>query len=88
MHAFEKRIATLEKFSAGHQMMMFIILVGMGQVGMETTHVHDNYENHWDRKPNETEEAFKERATSETPRTANQIAILFGTKAGAVTNPL
>ena len=27
---------------------------------------------------NETEEAFKERATSETPRKENQVAMLFG----------
>jgi hypothetical protein len=76
--SLEKRVSALEKASPEGIKVMFIILVGMGEVGMEITHIHDNYGNQWNRRPEETEEAFKDRATSETPRKENQVAVLFG----------
>jgi hypothetical protein len=34
--------------------------------------------NHWNRRVDETEDAFKDRAASETPRKENQVVLLFG----------
>ena len=76
--SLEKRLSALEQAKPEGVKVMFIILVGMGEVGMGITHIHDNYGNEWDRSPEETEEAFKDRATSQTPRKENQIALLFG----------
>jgi hypothetical protein len=76
--SLEKRVSALEQASPEGLKVMFIILVGMGEVGMETTQIHDNHGNHWNRRLDETEEAFKERATSETPREENQVVMLFG----------
>ena len=76
--SLEKRVSALEQASPEGIKVMFIILVGMGEVGMEITHIHDNHGNQWNRRPEETEEAFKDRATSETPRKENQVVMLFG----------
>lgn len=76
--SLEKRVSALEQASPKGIKVMFIILVGMGEVGMEITHIHDNHGNQWNRRPEEAEEAFKERATSETPRKENQVVMLFG----------
>ena len=78
--SLEIRLSSLEQASPEGIKVMFIILVGMGEVGMEITHIHDNHGNQWDRRPEETEEAFKDRAKSETPRKENQVVLLFGEK--------
>ena len=77
LQSLEKRLSLLEKSAPQAEKVLFIILVGMGEVGMEITHIHDNYGNEWSRKPNETEKAFKDRATSESPRNENQVSLLF-----------
>lgn len=76
--SLEKRLSALEKTAPQAEKVIFIILVGMGEVGMEITHIHDNHGNHWNRRPEETEEAFKSRAKSETPRKEDQVVMLFG----------
>ena len=76
--SLEKRLSALEQASPEGIKVMFIILVGMGEVGMEITHIHDNHGNHWNRRLDETENDFKDRATSESPRKENQVAVLFG----------
>lgn len=76
--SLEKRLSALEKSAPQAEKVIFIILVGMGEVGMEITHLHDNHGNHWNRRLEETEEAFKDRAASETPRKENQVVMLFG----------
>ena len=80
MQALEKRIAALEQASpqCKRVKVIFIIFGSLGEQDKELAYIHDNHENHWYRLPNETEEAFKERATSETPRNENQVAMLFG----------
>ncbi|WP_138514566.1 hypothetical protein [Rhodoferax bucti] len=80
MQSIEKRIEALEQTvaTALQERVMFIILVGMGETESEITHIYDNHGNHWHRMPNETEETFKSRATSETPRAPNQVVMLFG----------
>ena len=78
MQTLHNRISALEQAIPEGIKVMFIILVGMGEVGMEITHIHDNHGNQWDRRLEETEEAFKDRATSESPRKENQVALLFG----------
>ena len=76
--SLEKRLSALEQAIPECNQVLFIILVGMGEVGMEITHIHDSHGNHWSRRPEETEKAFEDRATSECPRKENQIAVLFG----------
>ena len=76
--SLEKRVSALEKSTPQGEKVFFIILVGMGEVGMEITHIRDNHGTHWTRWLEEKEEAFKDRATSETPRKENQVAMLFG----------
>ena len=76
--SLEKRVSALEQASQEGTEVLFIILVGMGGVGMEITHIHDYNGNRWNRRPEETEKAFEDRATSECPRKENQIAVLFG----------
>lgn len=80
MQNLEKRIEALEQTvsEALKERVMFIILVGMGETDSEITHIYDNHGNHWHRLPNESEDAFKSRATSETPRAPNQVVMLFG----------
>lgn len=76
--SLEKRVSALEKSAPQAEKVIFIILVGMGEVGMEINHIHDNHGNHWSRRLDETEEDFKDRAASETPRKENQVVMLFG----------
>lgn len=77
--SIEKRIAALEQASTTNtDTVIFIILVGMGEAGKELVHIYDNYGNHWNREPNETEQELKDRATAETPRKENSVAMLFG----------
>lgn len=78
MQNLEKRIAALEQASPEGEKVLFIILVGMGEVGSEIVHIYDNHANQWNRLPGETEREFKDRATSETPRKENQVVMLFG----------
>ena len=80
--SLEKRLSALEKSAPQAEKVIFIILVGMGEVGMEITHIYDNHGNHWNRKLDETENDFKDRATSESPRKENQVALLFGERKG------
>ena len=76
--SLERRLSALEQAIPECNQVLFLILVGMGEVGMEITHIYDNYGNHWDRRLDETENDFKDRATSESPRKENQVALLFG----------
>ena len=78
MQALERRIAALEQASPEGIKIIFIILVGMGEVGMEITHIYDNHGNHWNRRLEETEKAFEDRATSESQRKGNKVDVLFG----------
>lgn len=78
MQNLDKRIAALEKSAPVADKVLCIILVGMGEVGMEITHIHDNFGNEWNRLPDETEEDFKERASKETPRVGPRLPIIFG----------
>ncbi len=78
MQNLEKRITALEEASPPMDMVVFVILVGMGEVGKELVHIYDSHDNHWHRKPNETEQELKERATAETPRKEKSVALLFG----------
>ena len=80
MHAFEKRIATLEQASPQMDTVMFIILVGMDEADKhrELIYIYDNHENHWHRGLSETEQEFKDRAIAGTPRRENNVALLFG----------
>jgi hypothetical protein len=80
--SLEKRISALEQAQPQGVKVIFIILVGISEVGMEITHIYDNHGNHWNRRLEETEEVFKDRATSETPRKENQVAMLFGERKG------
>ena len=78
LQSLERRLFALEQLSSECDQVMFIILVGIGKVGMEITHIHDNHGKHWNRRLEETENDFKDRATSESPRKENQVALLFG----------
>ena len=80
MHVLEKRIATLEQASPQTETVVFVILVGMGEVDKhkELVHIYDSHDNHWHWEPNETGQEFKERATAGTPRKENNVALLFG----------
>jgi hypothetical protein len=77
MQALEKRIESLERASRKAGLVFFVILEGMGEADRELTYLYDNHGNQWSREPSETELEFRERATSQTPRTENQVAILF-----------
>jgi hypothetical protein len=48
---------------------------------MVLTYIYDNHENHWHRRPDETERQFRDGATSETPRKEYQAAPQFGSAA-------
>lgn len=76
--SLEKRISALEQAQPQGVKVIFIIFGSLGEQDKELAYIRDNYGNHWHCLPNETEEAFKERATSETPRKENQVAMLFG----------
>ena len=76
--SLEERISALEQAQPQGVKVIFIIFGSLGEQDKELAYIRDNYGNHWHRLPNETEEAFKERATSETPRKENQVAMLFG----------
>jgi hypothetical protein len=78
MHHLEKRLAALEQAPSMADRVTYIIFVGMGEVGMEIVHIYDEHGNTWDRLPSETEEAFKERAASETQRSGGRLPMLFG----------
>ncbi|WP_342620847.1 hypothetical protein [Rhodoferax sp. GW822-FHT02A01] len=77
MHTLEKRIAELEKITPQVDKTIFIIFVGVGEVGKEMTYIYDNHGNHWSRLPDETVEVFKKRAASETQRTKDRVPMLF-----------
>ena len=76
--SLEKRVSALEQASPTDDIVLHIILVGLGEAGMEITHIKDSHGNHWSRRPEESEEAFKARASSESPRNKNKVALLFG----------
>jgi hypothetical protein len=78
MQNLEKRIAALEQASPQAYSVVFVILTGLGEVDKELAHIYDSHNNQWHRKPNETEREFKDRATTETPRKENGVALLFG----------
>ena len=79
MQKLDKRISALEQASPTGDMVSTILLVPQlkeGNAVLES--IHDNHGNAWSRGPDETQEAFKDRATSETPRKENQVVMLFG----------
>jgi hypothetical protein len=78
MANIEKRIAALEQTSPQAAKVIFIILVGVGEVGNEIIHIYNNDGKEWNRLPGETEKAFRDRATSETTQAENQVTMLFG----------
>lgn len=78
MQNLESRLAKLEQAQPQAERVMFIILVGLGEVGMELTYIYDSHNNHWNRLPHETEREFRDRAESETPRKENQTVVMFG----------
>ena len=74
----EKRVSALEQASTATDIVLHIVLVGLGEAGMEIVQIKDSYGNHWARRPEESEETFKARASSESPRNENKVALLFG----------
>lgn len=74
----DKRISALEQASPQFEKVIFIIFGSLGEQDKELIYIYDNHGNHWHRRPDETEKAFRDRATSETPRNENQVAMLFG----------
>ena len=84
--SLEKRISALEQAQPQGVKVIFIIFGSLGEQDKELAYIHDNYGSHWHRLPNETEEVFKERATSETPRKENQVVMLFGERKGCGVN--
>lgn len=80
MQTLDKRISALEQASPTEDMVSTIFLVPLlkeGNAVLES--IHDNHGNAWSRRPDETQEAFKDRATSDTPRKENRVALLFAT---------
>lgn len=65
MQNLEKRIAALEQASPEGDTVMFIHLVGMGEVDKEIQHITANRKE-WKREPGETEQDFQDRAERET----------------------
>lgn len=84
MSTLDRRVSTLEQASAKTEVVSYIILVGIGEQDKELIYIYDNYGNNWHRRPDETEKAFSGRATSETPRNENQVAMLFGSSYSCV----
>jgi|GEM_PF-2891329 len=78
MSNLEKRITVLEQVNPEMDKVIFIILVGIGEVGNELVHIYDNHNNHWHRELNETEQELKDRATAGTPRKEGSVTMLFG----------
>jgi hypothetical protein len=78
MQNLDKRISALEQASPQCEKVIFIIIGSLGEQDKELAYIHDNHGNHWYRLPDETEREFSDRATSETPRNENQVAMLFG----------
>ena len=76
--SLEKRVSALEKVSSVADTVLLIIFAGMGESGMELVHIYDSHGNNWNRRPEETEEAFQHRAASETSRNENGVTTLFG----------
>lgn len=65
MQNLEKRIVALEQASPEGDTVMFIHLVGMGEVDKEIQHITANRKE-WKREPGETEQDFQDRAERET----------------------
>ena len=40
--------------------------------------IQDNHGNTWSRRPDESQQAFEARASSETPRKTNQVVMMIG----------
>ena len=80
MHALEKRIASLEQANTQADTFVFIFFVGMGETNIhrKPIHIYDSHDNHWRRRPSETEHEFKDRSTAETPHKENNVTLLFG----------
>lgn len=78
MANIEKRISALEQTSPQAAKVIFIILVGMGEVGNEIIHIYNDDGMKWNRLPGETEKAFRDRATSEIEQVENKVAMLIG----------
>lgn len=78
MQTLDKRLSALEKASPNGDMVSTIILVPLvkeGDAVMGT--IRDNHGNSWSRRLDESQEAFTDRATSETPREGNRIVMMI-----------
>jgi hypothetical protein len=74
MQNLEKRIAALEKAMPTTEGLTIVrTIVSPGHLDAEIDHIRDDYGNEWTRRPEETEDAFTERATAET--TANAYGV-------------
>lgn len=78
MQTLEKRITALESSVVDTEMVMHILFVGLNHSDEELTRWYDNYGNEWRQLPGESNEAWKDRATAETQRNGNAVALLFG----------
>lgn len=79
MQTLDKRLSVLEQAIPTGDKVSAIILVPLlkdGDAVLET--IRDNHGNAWSRRPDESQEAFKNRAASETPREGNRTVLLFG----------
>ena len=77
MQALQKRITALEQASYSHtDDVTFIHFVGMGEVDKEIQRItHGGHD--WQRQPNESEQALKDRAIREVPPPKAGCGTLF-----------
>lgn len=70
MQATEKRIEALEQASPDDERVIFIHLVGPGEIGKEIQTIASSHytaeRQEWQREPGESEQAFQDRAERET----------------------
>jgi hypothetical protein len=75
----EKRIAALEASTAPTEGLTIIRrFVSPGHLDAEINHITDDQGNEWTRQDGETEEAFTDRAASQTPANPHCIKSLNG----------
>jgi len=80
MQALEKRIASLEQANPPAEELTIIRrIVWPGHLDAEIDHIRDDDGNEWTREPGESETAFTERATSETPPNKWGVKCLIAT---------
>ncbi len=84
MPSLEKRISALEQANpTDGDKTIFILFQPAGEPATETHKLRasltDSVCQHWTREPQETEEAFKQRASREVKRSPDGVAFLFKT---------